>query len=94
MNREGISETDINYLMSIRAAAMKQFGNDPYYAQLIDQDIRKRIKTGDDPMINNVLKLATTSPASDIEKIMAKSNMTQDQIENARSIMRAMKEKY
>lgn len=92
--REGISENETAYILRLRAAAIKQFEGDPYYMQLVDQDIRKRIKGGPDALINNVLKLATTNSASKIEEIMAKSNMTQDEIENTRSIMRAMKEKH
>jgi len=90
--REGISEKESDYVIRMFQEANREWEGNPQALQVIQSEIRRRIKDGDVTFMNTLLKQAGLIPESDVRTAIDKSKMTAEQKKSFWEIYNFMKE--
>lgn len=90
--REGISDQESEYVIRMMQEATRWYGDNPYAMQAIQSEITKRGQSGDYRVVNKLIELSKIATRSQIEDVVNKSGLSQDQRDNVMKIFKFMRE--
>lgn len=94
LSLEGISNQQIEYWMGVMSEAQRVWGNDPFYNQILMDELRTRTRAGDGQFFDAILKATNYVSESDLEDLLRKSslpNETKDALRESARIVREYK---